>query len=265
MKKASDFRRIARDALYGKWKVAVLTGFVASLIGANIATSSGGSTGRNDSSDMTANEFLSSEILEKILPILLVILAIQAIWLIVTAIIGGAGKLGYAKFNLNLIDGKPAVLSDLFSQFSRLGAGFCMNFLMGLYIVLWSLLLIIPGMVKAYSYSMAPYILAEHPEMTANEAITESRRVMQGNKGRLFCLHLSFIGWVFFCFLPMLILIPFVFLGNVGVIIWMILSLASIFVVNLFLTPYIEAAQAAFYREVSNTASSDLSSVEQES
>ena len=264
MKYASDFRRIARDALYGKWKVAVSTGFVASLIGANLATSGGGTSGSNDSSNSTTNDFLSPAILEKILPILLIILAILVIWLIVTAIIGGAGKLGYAKFNLNLIDGKPAVFSDLFSQFNRLGAGFCMNFLIGLYTFLWTLLFIIPGIVKAYSYSMTPYILAEYPEMTANEAITESRRIMQGNKGRLFCLRLSFIGWELLCLLPMLLLIPLIFLGSGGKILWVILSLISIFAINLFLMPYIEAAQAAFYREVSNTNSSNLSPLEQE-
>ena len=54
--------------------------------------------------------------------------------------------------NLNLVDNKDAVFSDLFSQFDRLGAGFCMNFLTGLYIVLWTLLFIIPGIIKSFSY-----------------------------------------------------------------------------------------------------------------
>ncbi len=263
MKYAADFRLMARDALRGNWGMAILTGFVASLIGANIVTSGGGSSSSsNSSSNSATNDFLSSEILEKILPILLLIIAMLVIWLIVTTIIGGAGKLGYAKFNLNLIDRKPANISDLFSQFNRLWDGFCMNFLIGLYTFLWTLLFIIPGIVKAYSYSMTPYILAEHPEMTSNEAITESRRIMQGNKGRLFCLELSFIGWEFLCLLPMLILIPLIFLGIGGKILWVILSLSSIFVGSLFLKPYREAAQAAFYREVSNRY---LSSFDEES
>lgn len=265
MKYASDFRKIARDALRGNWREAVLTGFVASLIGANLTASGGGGNfSNNNSSNSATNDFLSSEIFEKILPILLIILTMLVIWLIVTTIIGGAGKLGYAKFNLNLIDRKPAAFSDLFSQFNRLGAGFCMNFLIGLYTFLWTLLFIIPGIVKAYSYSMTPYILAEHPEMTANEAITQSRRIMQGNKGRLFCLELSFIGWKFLLLLPMLILIPLIFLGIGGKILWAILSLSSIFAGSLFLTPYKEAAQAAFYREVSNTNLSAITSLIQE-
>lgn len=65
-----------------------------------------------------------------------------------------------------------------------------------LYTFLWSLLFIIPGIVKAYSYSMAPYILAENPHMTANEAITESRRIMDGRKWEFFVLNLSFFPWM---------------------------------------------------------------------
>lgn len=66
-----------------------------------------------------------------------------------------------------------------------------MNLLISVYTLLWTLLFIIPGLVKAYSYAMTPYIMAEHPFLTANEAITESRRIMDGNKWRLLCLDFS--------------------------------------------------------------------------
>ena len=190
MKYAADFRGIARNALRGRWPVAVLTGFVASLIGAGIANTGGGS-GSNSSNRVSRgelNDFFQSALWHQIKPVVITLLVLVIIWSIIQIIIGGAGKLGYAKFNLNLVDNKDAVFSDLFSQFDRLGAGFCMNFLTGLYIVLWTLLFIIPGIIKSFSYAMAPYILAEHPEMTASEAITESRHMMDGNKWRLFCL-----------------------------------------------------------------------------
>lgn len=77
-------------------------------------------------------------------------------WAVFTVIVGGAVRLGYARFNLNLADGRDAALSDLASQKHRLWDGFCMNFLQGLYVALWSLLLFIPGVVKAYSYAMPP-------------------------------------------------------------------------------------------------------------
>ena len=63
--------------------------------------------------------------------------------------------------------------------------------------MLWSLLFVIPGIIKGYSYSMAFYILAENPDMTAKEAITESREIMNGHKWELFVLGLSFILWAF--------------------------------------------------------------------
>ena len=63
------------------------------------------------------------------------------------------------------------------------------------YLLLWSMLFVIPGCIKAYSYRMVPYILLDHPELSANEVITRSREMMDGNKGNAFLLDLSFIGW----------------------------------------------------------------------
>ena len=177
MKCAADFREIARNALRGKWPVAILTGFVASLIGAGIASSGGGgSSNSNDSSSGIIQDFQATELWLQLRTFLIIAAVILVIWVIVTIVISGAGKLGYAIFNLKLVDNRDAAFSDLFSQFDRLGAGFCMNFLMGLFTFLWSLLLVIPGIIKSFSYAMTPYIFAEHPEMTATEAITESRR-----------------------------------------------------------------------------------------
>ena len=249
MKLASDFRRIAREALFGNWRVAILTGFVATLIGANICSNGGSSS----SPDRDSNRLLSHDTIEKILPIIFIILAIIAIWAIGTIIIGGAGKLGYAKFNLNLVDGKQGKFSDLFSQFDRLDDGFVMNFLIGLFTFLWSLLFVIPGIVKMYSYAMTPYILSENPEMAPIDAITESKNMMQGNKWRLFCLDFSFIGWELLRVTPLLILSPFIFIGEIGIILWVVLSLVAVFVAGLFVKPYEEAARAAFYRDISGT------------
>ena len=68
-------------------------------------------------------------------------------------------------------------------------------FLRDLYIVLWGLLLIIPGIIKSYEYRMVNYILAENPEMNTKEVFAMSRDMMRGNKWRAFVLDLSFIGW----------------------------------------------------------------------
>lgn len=98
-----------------------------------------------------------------------------------------------------------------------------------IYIFLWTLLLIIPGIIKSYSYALTPYILVEHPEMSANEAIEESMRLMDGHKFDLFYLQLSFIGWA-------------------------ILSILSLGLGFFWLFPYQMTAQAAFYRDIKNEA-----------
>ena len=263
MKYAEDFRAIARNALRGKWPTAVLTGFIASLMGACIATAGDGGNSSSSSSNRGSTtaiiqDFRATEFWENFGTIIMIGIVLLVVWLIVTIVISGAGKLGYATFNLKLVDHKNASLSDLFSQFHRLWDGFCMNFLMGLYTILWSLLFIIPGIIKEFSYAMTPYIMAEHPELTTNEAITRSREIMDGNKWRLFCLGFSFIGWSLLCALPVLLaLTPIVHMAHransLVLLLWLIPAGIPSFIGYLFLRPYQEAAYAAFYRDVSGT------------
>ena len=170
MKYAADFRAEARDALRGRWPIAILTGFVASLIGASIATSGGGSSNNNsDSTRSVIQEFQLTEFWLQYRTIIIAVIVVLVIWLIVTIVIGGAGKLGYAIFNLKLVDNKDVDFKDLFSQFPRLGDGFCMNFLVGLYTVLWTLLFIIPGIIKPANEMSSP------KESLTEENITENR------------------------------------------------------------------------------------------
>ena len=69
-------------------------------------------------------------------------------------------------------------------------------FLRNLFILLWSLLLIIPGIVKAYQYRMVPYILADNPNLDYNEVFARSKEMTNGNKGKMFVMDLSFLGWM---------------------------------------------------------------------
>lgn len=248
MKFSADYRALALDALRGRWKTAVLAGLIASLLGANIVSSSDrviSNMSQNANGDTPGFAGLFSTGSGGVLAVLVIcILA----WAVFTVIVSGAARLGYARFNLNLADGRDAALSDLTSQKHRLWDGFCMNFLQGLYVALWSLLLFIPGVVKAYSYAMTPYIMAEHPGLTANEAITESRRIMDGN-----CLDLSFLGWELLCTLPMLIGFSLVFAFTRSadtVLVPLILLSIPLSAGFFFLHPYEEAAWAIFYRDI---------------
>lgn len=65
-----------------------------------------------------------------------------------------------------------------------------------LFLFLWSCLFIVPGIVKLYAYAMTPYVRIDHPDWGAEQCITESRRLMNGHKGQLFRLQLSFLGWI---------------------------------------------------------------------
>ena len=144
MKFSADYRALALDALRGRWKTAVLAGLIASLLGANIVSSSDrviSNMSQNANGDTPGFAGLFSIGSGGVLAVLVIcILA----WAVFTVIVGGAVRLGYARFNLNLADGRDAALSDLASQKHRLWDGFCMNFLQGLYVALWSLLLFIP-------------------------------------------------------------------------------------------------------------------------
>ena len=245
MKVSADYRMLALDALRGKWKTAVLTGIAASALGATIVSSSNSVVSNsNQAKDIHFNLFAQPNG-GRLLAVLLVGIGL---WAILQLIVGGAVQLGYAHFNLNLVDGNDAAISDLFSQKDRLWDGFCMKFLQGLYIALWSLLLVIPGIVKTYSYAMTPYIMAEHPSLTANEAITE---------WRLFCLDFSFIGWELLCALPMYAGY-FLFLNNFSGSEAMAISIVLLLAIPLsvgffFVRPYEEAAWAIFYRDITAT------------
>lgn len=90
---------------------------------------------------------------------------------------------------------RKADIGDMFSSFSSFGPVMKTMFFYDLYIWLWSLLFIIPGIVKTYSYYMVPYILAENPNISTDRAFEISKKTMDGEKGKAFYMHLSFIGW----------------------------------------------------------------------
>ncbi|MGN1241599.1 MAG: DUF975 family protein [Alloprevotella sp.] len=117
-------------------------------------------------------------------------------------------------------------LENLFDGFrrGRYVRVFCALFLVNLFTFLWALLLIIPGIMKAFSYALTPYILLDEPELTAKQAIARSSEIMQGRRWKLFCLYLSFIGWG-------------------------ILSVLTFGIGFLWLLPYMNASFAAFYED----------------
>ena len=237
MKIASDFRAIARAALKGRWGVAVLAGLLATILGG--ASSDGpeitlefdGNAG-NFAFGFAGKEIFSFSdgfndgLLTLLLGGAMYIIAVAIVMAVLYCILGSVVGVGYAKFNLDLVDRQnEPELGILFGYFKHWKTVTIANILQTIYIVLWSLLLVIPGICATYSYAMTGYILAENPELSASEAIGLSKEMMAGNRWRLFCLQFSFIGWS-------------------------ILAGFTLGIGNLWLMPYRQAATAAFYREL---------------
>ncbi len=110
-------------------------------------------------------------------------------------IVTPAFSLSIYKVYLNLVAGGTPTAKDSFEGFNDFWAAFKVTFLVGLFTFLWSLLFVIPGIIKAYSYSMSMYVLAENKGKAALECIEESKKMTEGKKMDLFVLDLSFIGW----------------------------------------------------------------------
>jgi len=140
-------------------------------------------------------------------------------------LVTGPIMVGLAGLFLKLTRGAQGELSDMFEGFNNFVPTFLLQLLMCVFIFLWTLLFIIPGIIKAFAYSMAPYIMADNPEMSSLDAITASKIMMKGHKGRLFGLYLSYIGWFLLCMLTF----------GIGFI---------------FLTPWIQASVAEFYQDI---------------
>lgn len=225
----SLIRKQARENLTGNWGISIAVAAIASLLGAlligsqffpQLTTQTEGSGFRN----LDLNNFHLR-------------IGNYNVTGIIGFFLGGTVQLGYVQYLLKQYHREKGEFSDLFSQFHRFGQGFAQAFLRGLFTFLWSLLFFIPGIVKSLSYSMAPYIMADNPEMTALEAINASKEMMDGHKMDLFILHLTFIGWDMLAMLTL----------NLG---------------HLVLNPYKNAAQTVFYRELCAARRSDYTASE---
>lgn len=223
---AKILRERARSSLAGTWGVSIGVAALAALLGGLLV---GSSFLPHISAEFPISfpllERFSAELSEGTKLGHLTFSIQSGVFGLAAFLLGGTLQLGYAQFLLKQHDGKDAQFNDLFSQFHRFGTGFAQHFLRSLYVALWSLLLIIPGIIKSYSYAMTPFILAEHPELTAGQAIDWSQELMEGHKMDLFILELTFMGW-----------------GILAGLTWNLGHLA--------LNPYQNAARAAFYRQL---------------
>lgn len=159
--------------------------------------------------------------------------------LVAAIIVTPAFSLSMVRVYLMVIGGQTPEAKDAFSGFDDFWSAFKVTFLVGLFTFLWSLLFIIPGIIKTFSYSMSMYILAENKGKGARECIKESMAMTDGHKGELFVLGLSFIGWAF--------------LGAIT------LGIAYIWII-----PYMNATFANAYQSLKSTAAENIVDIPEE-
>lgn len=198
----SSLRRGAREALKGKWGNSVFLMlvyvFVAIIVpaGVEVVLSGGWETWL-----VQENVPTSASIVSMIISFALLPFSVMMYWVF-----------------LDAYRNEPVRISPMFTvyQNGKLSLKLIVtSILFGVFVFLWSLLLIIPGIIKTLSYSQAFFLLKDHPEYGALQAISESKKRMRGYKGKLFLLYLSFIGWGLLSFITFgigfLWLVPYVY------------------------------------------------------
>jgi uncharacterized membrane protein len=184
--------RNAREALDGRWGVAVVTFLIYALIAGALG-------------------------------------AIPWIGGFFSILITGPLALGLAKFSLSISRREEASVNQLFLGFNDFMKPFVTYLLMFIFIIIWMLLLIIPGIIAALSYSMVFYIMNDDENIRDMDALRKSQAMMNGYKWKLFCLGLRFIGWALLCCLTF----------GIGF---------------LWLVPWVQVSMANFYDDIKNNS-----------
>lgn len=195
------YKNRARASLSGKWDKAIIATVIYLIITVGI-------------SQVVSLPFSSSIAGSGSASFLWTVLCFPLLW-------------GFAVFFLNIIREKKIDWDSIFDgykngEWKRIGGTYLLYYI---YVILWMLLLIIPGIIKALSYSMTPFILQDDPTISGNAAIEKSMRMMDGHKMDLFWLFLSFIGWI-------------------------ILSIMTFGIGFILLEPYINTSVAHFYEDL---------------
>lgn len=202
MKRAKDLRNAAWKDKKGSWGTLALIYFLYTIILGALGAVNG---------------------LNALRIVFLSILSIAAS--VAVLLLSGPFNLGIHISALDVSRKQPVSVGSLFEGFKSFGDSLALYILNTIFIFLWSLLLVIPGIIKMYSYSMGYFILADRPDLSGNQARKRSMYLMKGHKWQLFCLDFSFIGWY-------------------------LLSLLTLSILAFWVYPYHMTARAEFYNEL---------------
>lgn len=142
-----------------------------------------------------------------------------------TFIVTPALNIGVTMIYLDVANNYEFRVGDVYNGFNKFWGAFKVTFLVGFFTFMWSLLFVIPGIIKSFSYSMAMYVMAEEKDIGAIEAINRSKKMMEGHKMEAFVLGLSFIGWI-------------------------LLGIVTLGIAFIYVIPYMETTMANFYNSI---------------
>ena len=244
---SSNLRALGRNALAGKWQTAIIAvavytlciqvppAILDSLFGINI--------GDFYISNYYSGYYMGVDTYSDVYNSLPTYSPLSGIY---TLFVSGPLQLGVTLFFLAMFRKQTVGISDIFLGFERFGKALGLMVFQGLFIFLWSLLFVVPGVIAAIRYSQAFYILADDPNKGIRQCMDESKMMMKGNKAKYFCLILSFIGWLILASIPESILVSISTFLQAG---WLSTSVITI-LGTLFVVPvvvYMSSAQTGFY------------------
>lgn len=220
-----DIKKHAYDRLSDNYLIPILGYIIAGFLGGTDTFSISIPSGFGPESSEQLTEQEAEIMMQIVLPIIIVIFALSLLISVGLFILGSVIEVGYAKFNINIVEGADLKLRTIFAYFPYFKTALSARFLVLVKVLGGLFLLIIPGIIEAIKYAFVPHVLADNPSITAREALDESERLMEGVMGDFFRLILSFIGWALLCFVTF--------------------GLASLWVI-----PYMNASVAEFYRQI---------------
>lgn len=244
---SSNLRALGRNALAGKWQTAIIAvavytlciqvppAILDSLFGINI--------GDWYVSSYYSGYYMGVDTYSDVYNSLPTYSPLSGIY---TLLVSGPLQLGVTLFFLAMFRKQAVGVSDIFLGFERFGKALGLMVFQGIFIFLWSLLFVVPGIIAAIRYSQAFYILADDPNKDIRQCMDESKMMMKGNKAKYFCMTLSFIGWLILASIPESILFSISTFLQTG---WLTTSIITI-IGTLFVVPvvvYMSSTQAGFY------------------
>ena len=227
MLKSKELRAKAWESLKGEYWMAFVVSLVAGIIGSICHNFSSFGMDLSDVLSLVDPSELDSVMAIGALVLNGVAIVSAIIGLLLGIFVTNPLTVGLCNYFIKNTTSTPS-FKDAFSGFKvQYGRNIVTLLLVGIKTVLWTLLFIIPGIIKSYEYAIIPYILADDPEISSKDAFKKAKQMMKGNKWRLFKLDFSFIGWGNLCALTF----------GIG---------------TFFLMPYLSAATAEFYAELKN-------------